>query len=79
LATIASDVCKCIRAGRNWHDGRGVLEAIAIAAEGIDEVDLHAGPRHDIGHGGEGVRMISGHIPESARVARANQKRTIPV
>jgi hypothetical protein len=27
----------------------------------------------------EGVRMISGHNPESARVGRANQKRTMPV
>jgi len=55
------------------------LKRVAIAAEGIDEVDLHTGPHRDIGHGGEGVRMISGHNPESARVGRANQKRTIPV
>jgi hypothetical protein len=44
-----------------------------------NEVGLHTGPRRDIGHGGEGVRMISGHNPESDRVGRANQKRTMPV
>jgi amidase len=35
----------------------------------IDEVDLHTGPRRIIGHGGEGVRMMRGHNPESARLA----------
>jgi len=33
----------------------------------------------DFGHGGEGVPMISAKNPESARVGRANQKRTMPV
>jgi hypothetical protein len=39
---------------------------------------LHTGPRRDIGHLGEGVRMILGHNPESGRVGRANQKRAMP-
>ena len=62
-ATTRYDVVSSVRGGGPTGQAGALRHGIARALCDLDE----------------GVRVIAGHDPESARVGRAHQKRTMPV